>query len=232
MRCIYSARLVPIGKPVRIPAEDGGTPIVSTFTDKSFEIDRRSKTKPEVWMNHERALRIGHVAMLYTQRDWWCCDFMLDRDVPDDIDFDVGQPVSVGLSQLKIGSRGTFLTEVSIVRHGAVEGAEITRRYEIKETPPAPAKPAPSPVAAAPPRRSADVVEIIYDETPTIWRNHANPEIAEIHRRMDYIERQTGRRADPEAVLLGMQVERDGIVAIHRLAIEHEARRRRNVKAA
>ena len=60
---------------------------------------------------------------LYTNRDWWCCDFMLGPECPDDIEFEVGQPVSVGLSQLKIGSRGTFLREVSIVRRGAVEGA-------------------------------------------------------------------------------------------------------------
>ena len=60
--------------------------------------------------------------------------FMLDRDVPNDIEFEVGQPVSVGLSQLQIGSRGTFLREVSIVRRGAVKGAEITKRHEIKES--------------------------------------------------------------------------------------------------
>ena len=56
-------------------------------------------------------------------------DFGLDPDVPDDIAFDVGQKVSVGLSQLKIGSGGAWLREISIVRHGAVAGAEITSRY-------------------------------------------------------------------------------------------------------
>ena len=126
-RYIYTAKLVPIGVPVRIPSEDDGS-CVSTFDDKSFEIERTSKTKPEIWIDHDRELRIGKVVMLYTHGDWICCDFHLDRDVPEDIEFEVGQPVSVGLSHLKIGSRGTFLREVSIVRRGAVEGAEITSR--------------------------------------------------------------------------------------------------------
>ena len=78
--------------------------------------------------------------MLYRDRDWIWCDFMLGPECPEDIEFDVGQPVSVGLSQLKIGSRGTYLREVSIVRRGAVPGAEITRRWKIPETPPPPAR--------------------------------------------------------------------------------------------
>jgi len=134
-RYIYTAKLVPIGKPVRIPFQDGSPTELSTFTDKSFELERTAKTKPEVWINHDRNLRVGKVAALYRHRDWIWCDFMLDRDCPDDIEFQVGQPVSVGLSQLKIGSRGTFLREVSIVRHGAVPGAQITSRWEIKPEP-------------------------------------------------------------------------------------------------
>ena len=128
---------MPLGVPVRIPFEDGGPQELSTFTDSSFELERTSKTKPEIWVDHDRALRIGNVAALYTNLDWWCCDFMFGPECPDDIEFEVGQPVSVGLSQLKIGSRGTFLREVSIVRRGAVEGAQITRRWEIPESPPA-----------------------------------------------------------------------------------------------
>jgi hypothetical protein len=137
-RHIYTARLLPIGRAVRIPDADDATRRTYTFNNRSFEIERTSKTKPEVWIDHDPALRIGNVGMLYTQRDWWCCDFTLHRDVPEDIEFEVGQPVSVGLSQLLIGSRGTYLREISLVRRGAIEGAEITSRYEIKETPPPP----------------------------------------------------------------------------------------------
>ncbi len=136
-RYIYEAKLLPIGEPVRIPFDDG-TPCAETltFNDKSFEIERTSKTKPEIWLNHSRDLRIGKVAMLYTSREgWWCCDFVLDRDVPDDLEFELGQPVSVGISQLKIGSGEPYLREISIVRRGAIEGAEITRRFEINPAP-------------------------------------------------------------------------------------------------
>jgi hypothetical protein len=164
-RYIYTAKLLPIGKPVKIPCEDGG-PCVSTFNDTSFEIERTSKTKPEIWVNHDRDLRIGNVAMLYTHRDWWMCDFMPDRDCPDDIEFEVGQPVSVGLSQLKIGSRGMFLHEVSIVRRGAVEGAEITSRWEIKETPPPPAT-----------KRAEPAGEVIYGNGQLLRRYFTPPAI-------------------------------------------------------
>ena len=72
MRYIYSDRLVPIGKSARIPAEDDGAPIVSTFNDKSFEIERTSKTKPEIWVNHNRAVKVGNVVMLSVKRaGWW-----------------------------------------------------------------------------------------------------------------------------------------------------------------
>ncbi|HEX5585417.1 hypothetical protein [Gaiella sp.] len=163
-RYIYTAKLLPIGKPVNIPYEDGGR-CISTFHDKSFEVERTAKTKPEVWVNHDRDLRIGNVAMLYTHRDWWMCEFMLSREVPADIEFEVGQPVSVGVSQLQIGSRGMFLREVSIVRHGAVEGAQITSRWEIKETPPPPAT-----------KRAEPAGEVIYGG-PTVRRYFKPPAI-------------------------------------------------------
>lgn len=129
MRYVYTARLVPIGVPVRIPVEDGSAPELQTFTDWSFEIERTSRTKPEIWIDHDRSLRIGRVGMLYRHAEWWSADFLLDAEVPDDVTFEVGQPVSVGLSQLKIGSGGTWLREISIVSRAAVQGAEITSRF-------------------------------------------------------------------------------------------------------
>ena len=145
-RHIYETRLVPLGKPVSIPVVGDGTSrlMTLTFNDKSFELERTARTKPEVWVNHDRALRIGQVAMLYTSREFWCCDWLPDRDIPDDIEFEVGQPISVGLSQRKIGSGEPYLRGISIVRHGAIEGAKIVRRSEIK---PAPVKPTTSPAA-------------------------------------------------------------------------------------
>ena len=82
---------------------------------------------------------------------------MLDRDVPDDIEFEVGQPVSVGLSYLKIGSGEPYLREVSIVPARAVKGAEITERSEIKPT-------------APPPRATADPAREVTYGGPIIRR--------------------------------------------------------------
>jgi hypothetical protein len=62
-------------------------------------------------------------------------DFTLDPELT--VALHVGQPVSVGLSLFHSGSR--YLSEVSIVQRGAVEGAKVTRRFELK-------------AAAAPPR--------------------------------------------------------------------------------
>jgi hypothetical protein len=127
-----------MGKPVRIPTEDGGTTRWKTYTfdHNSFKIERTSKTKPEVWVDHDRALRIGQVLALYVSRDQWiCADFHIN-DATDDIDFEVGQPISVGLDLIKETS--TFLREVSIVSRSAVEGAQITARSEIKPTAPPP----------------------------------------------------------------------------------------------
>ena len=133
---IYTARLVPLGKPVRIPVEDGGPVGRLDVHDKSFEIERTSKTKPEIWVDHDRALRIGNVAMLYTSRDWWCCDFMLDRDIPDDIEFEVGQPVMSASASSRSAAEDHSSGKSASSSRGAVKGAEITERYEIKPTAP------------------------------------------------------------------------------------------------
>jgi hypothetical protein len=137
-RYLYTAKLAPIGKPVRIPTEDGGTTRwkTYTFTNDSFKIERESRRKPEVWVDHDRALRIGQVLALYVSRDQWlCADFHIN-EAPADISFEPGQPISVGLDLIKETS--TFLREVSIVSRSAVEGAQITARSEIKPTAPPP----------------------------------------------------------------------------------------------
>ena len=167
-RYLYSARLVPIGKPVRMQFNDGSPPELMTFTDESFEIERTSKTKPAICIDHNKDLRIGRVGLLYTDGGpssprWWCADFMLDVDVPDDVKFEVGQSVSVGLSQLKIGSRGTFLDEVSIVPRGAVEGAKITRRFALE---PKPAEAQRSPAAGSTSSDRTAAGEVIRDYRP------------------------------------------------------------------
>jgi hypothetical protein len=205
-RYVYSARLVPVGSPVRIPFLEGGGSKVSTFTADAFDLERTAKTKPPVWINHDPELAIGRVVQLYTDadREWWCAHFMLDRDVPDDVELEVGQPVSVGLT----GQVGTYLSEVSVVRHGAVKGAEIIARNVVSVGDEA--RPTSDPVSSPtvlPVRR--------IRPAPTVMSAH--DENAEYRRRLDWLEQHTGS-VDPEAVLAAMQVEREGVPAILRLA--------------
>jgi hypothetical protein len=167
-RYIYEAKLLPIGEPVRIPVNEAEPRRweTSTFDDKAFEIERTAKTKPEVWVNHNRALRIGQVVMLYVSRreGWWCAEFVLDRDVPN-VELEVGQAVSVGLDYLKIGSGEPYLREISIVPRGAVKGAEVTRRVALE---PAPVRPTSSPAAVSASNRAA-VGEDFDEYRPPVW---------------------------------------------------------------
>ena len=112
------------GKPP--PPPGSGQPCVSTFPDGAFELDLTSRRKPPILVMHDPSVRVGEVALLYKSRGWLCCDFMLDAELPNVLE--VGQPLSVGLSQLLIGSGSPFLQEISIVPAGAVQGAEIIRR--------------------------------------------------------------------------------------------------------
>jgi hypothetical protein len=153
--------------PVRIPVVRGSGSEVSTFTDESFEIERTSKTKPPVCLNHDKNLRVGRTAMLYRHAGWWCADFVLDDDVSDDIEFETGQPVSVGLSDMQVG---TYLSEISIVRHAAVKGAEITRCFAL-EPKPAEADRSPAAVRASSDRAAAG--EVVRD-----WTGHRPDELA------------------------------------------------------
>jgi hypothetical protein len=166
-RYLYSARLVPIGTPVRIPYLVGGGSKVSTFTAEDFAIERTAKTKPPVWVAHDRNLGIGRIVQLYTDagREWWCACFAMAREVPDDVEFEVGQPVSVGIHQGRSG--GTYLDEISIVPRSAVKGAEITRRYAFE-----PARnptPLPDLPAAGPTTSDRAAAGETYDYRPPLW---------------------------------------------------------------
>ena len=122
-------------------------------------------------------------------------------------------PVSVGLDVLTVGSGSPMLSEVSIVRRGAVEGACIMSRYELKCDPV-------KPKSAAPPARSKTAVptagEVFYGSgrfgVGVIKRSgdHDTAWMQELERRMDWLERRTGRQADMEIVLRDMQREVNG----------------------
>ena len=131
--------------------------------------------------------------MLYVSRGWWMADLALDPELPNELE--VGQPVSVGLSYLRIGSGDPYLREVSIVSAGAIAGAEVTRRSELAAPKPAPLTPGRAPVAAAAP---------VIHRTPSSER--AAAEIQELRRRQMWLE-EHGYRADFEDVLDNLKQE-------------------------
>ena len=129
---LYSARILPICRPVVIPDVKGGGREPQTFTEDSLRIERESRNPGKVLLDHDVLKRIGEVQTLWRHEGWFVADFTLDPELTAELH--VGQPVSVGLSLFHSGSR--YLSEVSIVRRGAVDGAEITRRVELKAAPP------------------------------------------------------------------------------------------------
>ena len=204
-RYIYTCKVVPLNTPVRIPflVADGRPAEPVTFDDQSFELERTAKTKPPVCLNHDKDLQIGRIVQLFRDQDgaWLCAHFALDPDVPDDVEFEVGQPVSVGLSNLKYG---TYLREVSIVRRGAVKGAEITRRFALD---PKPAEAPRAPAAVVSSSKPTAVGEVIPIRRAPRSRPTAFPR-SEFERRMDFaidLAENFGIRGAVEAELEHMQ---------------------------
>jgi len=203
-RWFYEGRLLPFGVPVSIPDGKTGRPNVSTFADGTFELELGSRRKQPILVAHDPSVRVGEVVMLYKSRGWLCCDFMLDPDLPNVLE--VGQPLSVGLSYLLIGSGSPFLREISIVPAGAVAGAEIVRRSELP-----PAKPAkPTPSTPPPNRTTTTTPAVAHPRTVATRTQHDEEQRAEVSRRMDRIERLTGRPANMEDVLAAMHLELHG----------------------
>lgn len=121
---LYRAKLVPIGQPVNIPTQPDRTPWLYTFSRHTFAIEAESKRVIPVCLDHDPQHVIGEVHTLRTIGDWWEATLKLGSETAA-----VGDPVSIGLQTLGIGSGVPFLTEVSLVPHGAVKGAEIIARY-------------------------------------------------------------------------------------------------------
>ena len=65
---------------------------------------------------------------VYPEDGWWRVAFVLDKEITEELQ--VGQPVSIGVSEWKWGS--ISLDEVSVVRRGAVRGAEVVERFEAR----------------------------------------------------------------------------------------------------
>ena len=134
----YTARLVPLNVPLNIPARDGRPPFSYTFDHQTFAVEQASKRVIPVCDDHQRHKEIGRVDKLIAQLGFWEAEFSLD---PDMNELEIGQPVSVALSTLGIGSGIPFITEISVVPHGAVKGAVVRNRRLIPTAKPEPPKP-------------------------------------------------------------------------------------------
>ena len=156
----YSARILPIGKPVVMPDLKGRWTTTLTFTEDHFRLERESRNPAKLLLEHAWP-SIGKVDSLWRHQGWFIADFTLDPELT--VELEVGQPVSVGLSIFEKG--GTYLSEVSVVSRGNVQGAEITMRTALKPQKPTPSLPA---VRAT---TSPDAGEVIYYGGPLIRRN-------------------------------------------------------------
>lgn len=162
----YSARIVPVGRPVVMPMKGGGRERM-TFTEESFSIERESRRPIRLLLEHDVLMQIGNVGRVRRQGEWFVADFELQPEITEVLH--VGQPVSPGLSVFNSG--GTYISELSVVSHGAIAGAEITSRRALLPRQPEPKPPAK--LAAAVPTgsdRTGSAGDVFYGG-PLIRRN-------------------------------------------------------------
>ena len=209
---LYQARVLPVGRPTTLP-DDAGRPVTFVFDQDNFSLSRSRAHDIPVCIGHDHGLEIGNLRSLTPNLGWWVACFELNDELG--IEFEVGQPVSVGLTwhDRSVPS----VEELSIVRRGLVDGAAITHRM---------LKPKPNPAPTPEPARTTEVVEVIqqavvYRQPAASARDQA--EEAEMRRRLQWLEKHTGR-CDVEAVVLGMRRELDGPTPEELLA-RHDMRR-------
>ena len=108
MSFLYTASLLPIGKPVTMPVERD-QPFTYVYGDDAFDAQRSAARNVAVCIAHDRDMQIGKLEQLLTHAGWWRATFMLDADIGDEVR--PGQPVSVGLAIMPSGN--PVLSEVS-----------------------------------------------------------------------------------------------------------------------
>jgi phage head maturation protease len=174
------------------------------------------KTLP-VLLSHDNKKPVGEIQRVFSEDGWWWADFTLDPSktfscVAAD-NLRVGSPVSVGYRTLrhdeslaKAGVKwhtSAILDEVSVLNHGehpAYSGAEIAFILPHKRVPRTAKSP---PATATPEPRKPARTQIIHRAAVV----QPDPDIEELHRRIDWAERRTGRPADVETILTNLRVE-------------------------
>jgi hypothetical protein len=123
-----------------------------------FTTAREKPWRVPVLVDHDRGIEVGCLYFVRERAGWIEADFFLLDDALGREAAEVmrvGQPVSVGATQLKRPAL-RWVNELSLVERGAIPGAQVIARREV-------GSPAPPPTlatreAAAPPPREESVV--------------------------------------------------------------------------
>jgi hypothetical protein len=182
---------------------------------------------------HDEALEIGRLDLVYERDGWLCCASRLREDPTEKVAAEtigIGTPMSIGAKIRRAAGRDfAYLEEVSLVPRGAYRGAEVTGRislpwFPLPTWPPIEraaettvGSPTPSPPATPSDRAGGEVLKQPTNTAPITTYVHRGPAsisdnawMLELKRRMDWLERSTGRPADMEIVLRGLRREIDG----------------------
>jgi hypothetical protein len=130
-RFVYTARLVPLDQDVTV-RDQNGEPLRLVYREDTLALQAKRPQNIDVLLQHDRDLPIGRLSSLLTHRGWWIGTFTVDDER---IEFEVGDPVSVGAITLPWGSGAPILKEVSVVTRAKVEGAQIINKDRLPSLP-------------------------------------------------------------------------------------------------
>jgi hypothetical protein len=133
MTVVWTARVVPL--------KTGA----DRWTSDDFTVARERPWKIPVLVGHDAALQVGRLHEIRERAGWIEADFILDdtqvgREAAEHMR--IGQPVSIGARELTGTVPLRWARELSLVQRGAIRGAEIIGRRELRPTT------APTPTAA------------------------------------------------------------------------------------
>lgn len=129
---VYTARLVPLDQPITISDQDN-RPLTVTYRADTMALQAKRPKDVAVLLQHDRSLQIGQMTSLLVHRGWWLGTFILDRF--EGIEFEVGDPVSVGAYVFERGSGEPIVREISVVTRARVEGAQIIMKDRLPDLP-------------------------------------------------------------------------------------------------
>jgi hypothetical protein len=130
-RYVYTAKLVPLDRPVTIP-DQNREPLTVIYREDTLALQAKRPQNIDLLLEHHRDLPIGKLSALHVDRGWWLGTFTVDDER---IELEVGDPVSAGVYVLPWGSGEPILREVSLVTRAKVDGAQIVRKDRLPDLP-------------------------------------------------------------------------------------------------